>query len=50
MKLHLDESSSGRPDDALDQKPELKSIDKTFQSLDLFTIVLDSKHWFSQGI
>lgn len=38
-------SSSGKLDDPLDQKPELKSIDRIFQSLDLFTVVLDSKHW-----
>lgn len=44
--LYLHGCNSGKPDDSLDQKPELKSI---IQSLDLFTITSDSKHSFSQA-
>lgn len=33
----------------LDQKPELKTIDGMFQSLDLLIDVLYSKHCFSQA-
>lgn len=48
LTLYLDEHSSGKLDDPLYHKPELKPIDRMSQSLDLFA-VLDSEHWFSQA-